>query len=323
MYSIIFSRKQASIHLVLLDQQGEVCKQGVFADSLELEITPSAMKDVIFHFWKGMENEDFSFEIDEIEDIHQLMYPQDVGRFPLDIPTLTRKKQAEKAQLVHYEAIIYPFKQALKEPFVLLWTDEWCYAIDTMDEASILQNLPSSTYFYPHGENQLGRVSCIFGGNEHDRHLKHLSEYFGKDPMEFKKLTYNFQLVRSLRERFPQATPDKTSLDFLMDCPFVERDLNAFKSFEEAYNQFILDLVAQQVASLRLVWPNSPTRKLVVAGKFAHNELFMTGLAEAFFDKIVFAAEKPFLPEIGIWLKTKSHNAAILQEKDLQLKRYF
>ncbi|MFN3589502.1 MAG: hypothetical protein ACK4UP_08970 [Spirosomataceae bacterium] len=322
MYSIIFSRKQASIHLVLLDNQGEICKQGVFADSLEEELKPAQIKEVIFHFWKGMENEDFLVDFEQIEAVHQLIYPQDVGRFPLDIPTLTRKKQTDKPQSVHYEAIMHPFKYALQEPFVLLWTDDWCYAIDTVDEASILQDLPSSTYFYPHSGSQLGKVSCIFGGNEHDRHLKHLSEYFGKDPMEFKKLTYNFQLVRSLRERFTQATPDKTSLDFLMDCPFVERDLNAFKSFEEAYNQFMLDLVAQQVASLRLIWPKTPTRKLIVAGKFAYNELFMTGLAEAFFDKMVFAAEKPFLPELGIWLKEQKSPVSF-QEKDLRLKRYF
>lgn len=322
MYSIIFSRKQGNIHLVLLDKHGEVSQQGVFIDSLEKEFKPSLIKEVIFHFWREKENTNFLVDFEEIDSVHQLIYPQDVGRFPLDIPTLTKKKSIEKSQLVHYEAILYPFKYSLDEPFVLLWTDEWCYAIDTVDEASILHDLPSSTYFYPHTDSQLGRVSCIFGGNEHDRHLKHLSEYFGKDPMEFKKLTYNFQLVRSLRERFKQATPDKTSLDFLMDCPFVERDLNAFKSFEEAYNQFILDLVAQQVASLRLIWPKTPTRKLVVAGKFAYNELFMTGLAEAFFDKVVFAAEKPFLPEIGIWLKDKKNSIAI-QEKDLRLKRYF
>lgn len=322
MYSIIYSKKQDCIQLVLLNEQGEVCKQGVFAFSNEFTNESAQRKEAIFHFWKERENENFSFELDEIEAVHELVYPQDVSRFPLDIPTLAKKKQVNSSQMTHYEAIVYPFKAALQEPFVLLWADEWCYAIDTVDEASILQDLPSSTYFYPYGDNQLGRVSCIFGGNEHDRQLKHLSEYFGKDPMEFKKLSYNFQLVRSLRERFSQATPDKTSLDFLMDCPFVERDLNAFRSFEEAYNQFMLDLVAQQVASLRLIWPKSPARKLVVAGKFAHNELFMTGLAEAFFDKMVFAAEQTHLTEIGIWLKNQK-KTVVIQEKDLRLKRYF
>jgi L-fuculokinase len=69
----------------------------------------------------------------------------------------------------------------------------------------------------------------------------------------------------------------------------MERNLNTFDSIEEAYHQFIMDLVAQQVASIKLTITNNDyIKKVFVEGGLAKNEIFMELLSEAFHNKGVY-----------------------------------
>lgn len=120
-------------------------------------------------------------------------------------------------------------------------------------------------------------------------------------------MPYLLSVVRRLRERFPQVIPTQASTDFLMDCPFVERSLNQFRSVEEAYHQFMLDLVAQQAAAWSKVERFKTGAKILVGGKLAQSPHFMNGLAEAFFGQEVYAVLDVSLPE---W--------ALLKPSDIQ-----
>ncbi len=74
----------------------------------------------------------------------------------------------------------------------------------------------------------------------------------------------------------------KADNEILKDCPFNERDLSDFKNYDEAYHQLMLDLIAQQIISTRLVIHNSPVKKVFVDGGFSKNSIYMNLLAEAF-----------------------------------------
>jgi glycerol kinase len=62
----------------------------------------------------------------------------------------------------------------------------------------------------------------------------------------------------------------------------VERNLNEYETYEEAYHQFMLDLVAQQVASLSLAIGQTNVTTLYVDGGFSRNDVFMNLLADAY-----------------------------------------
>lgn len=185
-------------------------------------------------------------------------------------------------------ATLLPYLQS-DEPFVLSASRTWTvnsnpFAKKPLSEALLKEHafafeLPHKTRVY---------ASRVFAGNEHERQVKHLSDYFEK-PLDYHQtVAYNPELVWSLRNRFQQATPDSANSHVLFDCPFVERNLNQFKDYEEAYHQFMQDLVAQEVSALKLVLGYSNARKIIIEGEFTNNNLYVQLMNEAFFDKIIF-----------------------------------
>ena len=221
-------------------------------------------------------------------------------------------------------ATLLPFMKAIKEPFALISSKTWTICLSPFSNQLLSENdikLDALEYLSPSGERI--RASRLFAGNEHERQVKHLSDYFGKEMDYYKLVRFDRKLTWELRKRFQQATPDTANTGLLFDCPFVERSINQFKNFEEAYHQFMMDLVAQQVAVLKLAIGYATVRKVIVDGMFADNELFMNMLAEAIFDKHVFASESTHTAALGAamviadaWTECPAENI------EVKLKRY-
>lgn len=178
------------------------------------------------------------------------------------------------------------------EPFVLSSSKAWTVNSNPFAKKRLTdKSLDAHTFAFKTANNRSVHASRVFSGNEHARQVKYLADYFGK-PLDFyKQVAYDVNLIWQLRERFQQATPDTTDSRLLLDCAFVERNINQFKSYEEAYHQFILDLVAQEVASLKLVLGYSKTRKIIIEGDFVGNKIYLELLNEAFFDKLIYVNE--------------------------------
>ena len=69
-------------------------------------------------------------------------------------------------------------------------------------------------------------------------------------------------------------------------------DLSSFKTFEQAYEQLVCDLVDLGMESLELVIPaNDQTRTVYISGGFARNDLFNGLLASRLPGKKVYTSE--------------------------------
>ena len=222
-------------------------------------------------------------------------------------------------------AALVPYLKSFDEKFILLSTGTWAISLNPFnDEPLTGAELQKDCLCYLNFEGKPVKASRLFAGNEHERQTKHLAEYFEKSGDYYKKVTYDQSMVLYLRNRFKQATPDTADVGLLKDCPFVERNLNLFKSYEEAYHQFMLDLVAQQVASLNLVMGRSNPKKIFIDGGFSKNEIYMNLLAETYFNKQVFASEVAQASALGAALVIHQHwNTSPLPEQLITLKRYF
>lgn len=188
-------------------------------------------------------------------------------------------------------ASLIPYGNIL-EPFILSSSKAWTINSNPFAKKQLsARNLDAHTFSFKLLNNKSVHASRVFAGNEHDRQVKNLAEYFGKPVDYYKEVAYDVALVRNLRERFQQATPDTTDPRLLLDCAFVERNINQFKSYKEAYHQFILDLVAQEVASIKLVLGYSKTRKVIIEGDFVSNEIYVQLMNEALFDKLIYVNE--------------------------------
>jgi L-fuculokinase len=220
---------------------------------------------------------------------------------------------------------LVPYLKAFQEPFVLLSTGTWCISLNPFNEEPLtVKELQHDCLCFMNFEGKPVKASRLFAGNEHERQVKHLASYFNKDINHYKTVQFNNETIIHLRNRFKQATPHSTDLGLLKDCPFVERNINLFRNYEEAYHQFILDLVAQQVAALQLAIGRSNVRKVFVDGGFSKNDIFMNLLAEAFFDKEIYASEIAQATALGAALViSEAWNEKPFDGNRFVLKRYF
>lgn len=221
-------------------------------------------------------------------------------------------------------AALVPYLKADLRPFVLVSTGTWCITLNPFNQTPLTPALLKKDCLnYLSFEGQPVRASRLFSGNEHERMVKHLSEYFNKPYDHYTTVKFDYKIIQYLRNTQKQAIPEQTELGELIDSPFVERNLNVFKSFEEAYHQFLLDLVAQQVASIRLTFGIKLPKRIYVDGGFSKNELFMHLLAEAFFNIEVYASDLAQASSLGAAMVISEHwNSRELSEKQLRLKRF-
>lgn len=215
-------------------------------------------------------------------------------------------------------AAIMPYASIL-EPFILSSSRNWTINSNPMVENKLTEK-QLGTHLFAFNISPTTHVHStrLYAGNEHDRQVIHLSEYFGKPLNYFENVKYDPELVWSLREKFKQATPDTADARLLLDCPFVERNMNIFTNYEEAYHQFMMDLVAQQVASLKQVLGTSKTKKIIFDGNFNHNEFYIQLLNEAFFDKFLYVNDEQQSSSLGAamviaqyWTETPKHSIGV------------
>jgi L-fuculokinase len=222
-------------------------------------------------------------------------------------------------------AALVPYLKTVKEPFVLISTGTWCISLNPFNKKLLTQNeLNNDCLNYISFEGEIVRASRLFAGSEHERQKKHLSNYFKVSIDFYKTVEFDFKIIQSLRKNHKQVLPQQTDLGQLRDCPFVERNLNAFKTFEIAYHQFIMDLVAQQIASTKLTFGNNSPQKIFVDGGFSKNDIFMNLLSEAFINIEVYASEISQASSIGAAMVISDHwTDKDLDESALKLKRFF
>ncbi|WP_173830534.1 FGGY-family carbohydrate kinase [Emticicia sp. TH156] len=218
---------------------------------------------------------------------------------------------------------LVPYLRSFDEEFVLLSTGTWAISLNPFNEEPLTSaEMAKDCLSYLNYEGKPVKASRIFAGNEHERQVKHLADYYNVNVNYYKEVRFDTNLIMHLRKKYKQATPE--TADVTLDCPFVERNINLFKSYEEAYHQFMLDLVAQQIASLRLTIGRKGVRRIFVEGGFSKNEIFMNLLADAFFHKQVFASEIAQASALGAALVIHEHwNSQPIPEQIIRLKRYY
>lgn len=189
-------------------------------------------------------------------------------------------------------AALVPYLMAFDESFLLISTGTWCITLNPFSTQPLTgDDLRRDCLSYLNFRGDPVRASRLFAGNEHERRVRHLSEYFLVPGHFYKQVAFDSDCVAALRNRFRQAHPEEVSLGSLQDSAFAERILNDFANFEEAYHQLLLDLMAQQIASIRLAKGETSVSKLFVDGGFSRSPIYMNLLAEAFSELEVYASE--------------------------------
>ena len=217
-------------------------------------------------------------------------------------------------------AALVPFLTSFQEPFALISTGTWCITLNPFNSAPLTQDeLKSDCLCYISYKGKPVKASRVFAGNEHEVESKRIAQHFNKPEDFYKRVKYNSTVISRLNQKNDSV---KLSLDSaeLATSAFSGRDLKSFANVEEAYHQLIIDLIALQTESTRLVL-NDTVKRIFVDGGFSKNEIYMQLLAAAFPGKEIFAASVAQATSLGAALAIHKHwNKKSLPTNIIELK---
>ncbi|MCK8494254.1 FGGY family carbohydrate kinase [Spirosoma sp. RP8] len=224
-------------------------------------------------------------------------------------------------------AALIPYLASFQDaPFILISTGTWSISMNPFNASPISpEELQYDCLCYLHYKGHPVKASRLFAGYEHEQQTKRLAEHFNAPVDYYKTVAYNPGTIQSLRTNRPDSG---TSFDQVKNPPMQEslfgyRDLAHFQTYEEAYHQLMLDIVAQQLISTDLVLENSPVKRLFVDGGFSKNPIYMALLATAFPQTDVYAASVAQATALGAALAIHQHwNKQPIPTEIIQLKLY-
>ena len=184
---------------------------------------------------------------------------------------------------------LIPYLIYFAEPFILISTGTWCISLNPFNDAPLTKDeLVNDCLCYMSYRKKPVKAARLFAGYEHEQTIKKLAEHFNKPLDYFTQVAFNKTFVDVAAI---QAAPKNIPVG-VHPSAFATRDLNSFKSYEEAYHCIIADIILQQKVSTSLILNDSIT-KIFVDGGFGKNKIYMTLLATAFPALQVFAASLP------------------------------
>lgn len=221
-------------------------------------------------------------------------------------------------------AALIPYLASFEEPFVLISTGTWCISLNPFNAHPLtVEELQYDCLCYLHYQGQAVKASRLFAGYEHEQQTKRLADHFQLKPDHYKTVAFNADTIQHLRTHRVGGDFEQVKAPPLQESLFGYRDLNQFGSYEEAYHQLMLDIMAQQLISTNLVLAHSPVKRIFVDGGFSKNAIYMNLLAAAFPQLAIFAASVAQASALGAALAIHSHwNTQPVPADCIGLKQY-
>jgi L-fuculokinase len=173
-------------------------------------------------------------------------------------------------------AALIPYFSIFQSPFLLISTGTWSISMNPFNDAPLTADeLRQDCLCYMSYSGKPVKASRLFAGHEYEHVARELASCYDVPLEDIHTITFNYELIeRYLKEK---------------EQPSWTGDLSCFKTVEEAYHSFMLDLVRRQCRSTGLVM-NSAVTRIFVDGGFARNNVFMNLLPVFFPQKEVYAA---------------------------------
>jgi len=218
---------------------------------------------------------------------------------------------------------LIPYFTSFNDPFILLSTGTWCISLNPFNHSMLSDyELHEDCLCYLSYEGNPVKASRIFAGYEHEQQVKRLAEFFKKPIAYYTTVEVDAALlkkqklaIKNLQLMNEGGEPARSA--------FGKRKLQDYKSYEEAYHQFIVDIVTQQVRSTNLVLRGTGVKRIFVDGGFSKNPIYMYLMAEAFPTIEVYAASVAQASALGAALVIHQHwNSKPLPTNIIDMKLY-
>lgn len=172
-------------------------------------------------------------------------------------------------------AALIPYLAQFQAPFVIISTGTWSISLNPFNDLPLtFDELRQDCLCYLSYEGRAVKASRLFAGYQHEQKVKKLSQAFDVDENFYQSIDY--QTVYT-------------------------------KEYEQAYYDFMVELVAQQVASTNLVLENTPVAQIFIDGGFSKNAIYMHLMAAAYPHLKVYAASVAQATALGAALVMHPH----------------
>ncbi|MCW9705251.1 FGGY-family carbohydrate kinase [Fodinibius salsisoli] len=267
----------------------------------------------------------------DTEDYHQWTQEEDIAELFPKIQTVFQTYDTDYEQSsfktgigIHdSSAALAPYLIAFEEPFILASTGTWSINLNPFnDEPLTFGELKKDCLCYMNIFGNQVKAARFFLGKEYQHQTKKLSDHFNRkfvegsvelDPELIQKLAANPDPAKKLKlEKGHNSGP----------YPQEEQgdwEVHQFDSYKEGYHQLLLDLVAIQVASLKLAEGSTDIEKVIVTGGFSQSDFFTTLLASLLPEKKIYTSSLPHASALGAAMvvnnDTDKKRADVFQEK--------
>jgi len=200
-------------------------------------------------------------------------------------------------------AALAPYLIAMESPFLLLSTGTWSITFNPFSKDQLtFEELQRDCLCYLNIYGEQVKAARVFLGNEYRHQKEKLMQHFNIDEGQ-DEIDVNPDLLKTLLSE--ERAEKKLKLETAHSSgPFQseesgEWDVSQFSSFEEAYHQLMIDLVAIQHECIRLTEGNHAIEDVIVTGGFGNNDFFLELLAARLPDRKIYSASMPHATAIG------------------------
>lgn len=178
-------------------------------------------------------------------------------------------------------AALLPYIKADQKPFLLISTGTWSIALNPFNEAVLsTEDLQHDCLNFLRIDGKPVKAARLFLGHEYKQRVQQLHQHFGKDYGYHKTVRFDQNLCQTLQVDFRP----RFHFEYIRSSrpQPAETSLNEFATFEEAFHQLMIELVAIQVEVAERAIDKTSITKLYVDGGFADNDLYIQLLADHF-----------------------------------------
>ncbi|HEY2726805.1 MAG TPA: FGGY family carbohydrate kinase, partial [Parafilimonas sp.] len=152
---------------------------------------------------------------------------------------------------------LIPYLKTFTEPFVLISTGTWCISLNPFNHTPLTnEELKQDCLCYLSYKGISVKASRLFAGYEHEQQVKRLAKHFNKPNNYYVAIRYNITLLKKLQQTNPLSQLNNATI--VQEPAFSQRILNDFETYEEAYHQLMLDIIAQQIKSTKIILHDTP-----------------------------------------------------------------
>ncbi len=189
-------------------------------------------------------------------------------------------------------AALLPYFRKDKGPFLLISTGTWSIALNPFSEDPLTDELVQNdclNYMRPDGKAV--RAARLFLGREHDEQVHHLRNRYRTQQHVHKSIAFSESIYARLQQKKLHCFDFKHLSQIKGGPPASITD--HFTTFEEAYHQLMIELIAIQIAAAKRAIGTTRIKRIYIDGGFAENPIFVELLALHFVELEVIAAPEP------------------------------